>query len=84
MYTSEVRMDAVYAPTDSTVAIAQVEALRTHGGQFLLFPSTAFWWLERSNAFQEHLDTNGHCIRSDENCIIYRLHQPKLDSTEAR
>ena len=41
--------DGVYAghyPADSAEAIGHLEDLRVQGGQFLLFPSTAFWWLE--------------------------------------
>src|SRR5207237_350186 len=33
-------------PVDSEEAIRHLEELRGQGADFLLFPSTAFWWLE--------------------------------------
>jgi hypothetical protein len=84
VYMSEIHMDAVYVPADSTAgAIAQVKELRANGGDFLLFPSGTFWWLEHSGELQQHLNTNYHRIRSDENCIIYRLRPLEHESTEA-
>ena len=64
---------AGYYPADSAAAIAQLEALRAKGGQFLLFPSTAFWWLGHYEDFRHHLDARCGRIWGDEQCVIYQL-----------
>src|ERR687893_3110227 len=51
--------DGVYAgyhPPDSATAITHLEVLRSKGGDFLLFPSTAFWWLEHYKEFRQYLE----------------------------
>jgi hypothetical protein len=66
--------DGVYAghhPANSAAAIAHLEALRAKGAEFLLFPSTAVWWLEFYVDFRKHLDARYRRVRSDETCIIY-------------
>jgi hypothetical protein len=60
-------------PADSTSAIAQLEALREKGGQFLLFPEPTFWWLDHYQEFKRHLDRRYRRIHSDDHCIIYQL-----------
>jgi hypothetical protein len=37
---------AGYHPGGSAEAMAHVEALRERGAQYILFPETAFWWLD--------------------------------------
>jgi hypothetical protein len=64
---------AGYHPGDSSEAIEHLEALRARGGEFLLFPNTAFWWLDHYVEFRQHLDSRYGRIWSDENCIIYQL-----------
>jgi hypothetical protein len=74
--------DGVYAgfyPADSTLAIAHLEELRSRGAGYLLFPETAFWWLDRYEGFAKYLDAGYRRIWA-EGCIIYALHQ---DATEA-
>jgi hypothetical protein len=73
---TEQREYAGHYPPDSRAAIEHLEALRTKGGEFLLFPSTAFWWLEFYADFREHLDTRYRRVWGDEHCIIYQLSQP--------
>ena len=60
-------------PADSADAISRLEALRQKGGQFLLFPSTAFWWLDYYKEFRRHLDEQYRRIVSNEDGIIYDL-----------
>jgi hypothetical protein len=60
-------------PADGAAAIAQLEDQRAKGAEFLVIPSTAFWWLEFYKEFREHLDTRYQRIANDEGCIIYRL-----------
>ena len=66
----------VYAghyPADSAAAIAHFEALRAKGAEFLLLPSTAFWWLDSYPDFRTHLDAQGTRVWHDADCIIYRV-----------
>jgi hypothetical protein len=78
--------DGVYAgyyPADSAEAIIHLEELRTRGAGFLLFPETAFWWLERYGDLKQHLEARYQRIWS-ERCIIYRLHEPSAKDAEIR
>jgi hypothetical protein len=70
--------DGAYAGNvaDSAAAVAQLEALRAKGGQYLLLPEPAFWWLEHYKEFQRHLDGRYTRVYGDEHCIIYRLSAP--------
>jgi ABC-type multidrug transport system fused ATPase/permease subunit/GT2 family glycosyltransferase/ubiquinone/menaquinone biosynthesis C-methylase UbiE len=69
--------DGVYAghyPADSAQAIAHLEALRGRGGEFLLFPSTAFWWNEHYTEFRQYLEQRYRMIvRQEDTCIIFSL-----------
>jgi GT2 family glycosyltransferase len=47
---------AGYYPRQSRNAIIQLEALRARGGDYLLFPQTAFWWLDHYAEFRQHLE----------------------------
>jgi glycosyltransferase involved in cell wall biosynthesis len=64
---------AGYHPADSAEAIAHLEELRAKGGEFLLFPGTAFWWLEEYGAFDRHLEGRYRCVWHDDLCIVYEL-----------
>jgi hypothetical protein len=60
-------------PADSADAISRLESLRQKGGQFLLLPSTEFWWLDHYEGFRRHLDDRYQRIAENEDCIIYDL-----------
>lgn len=63
-----------YYPADSQTAVDHLEALRAKGGQFLLFPSTALWWLDHYATFKQHLDRQYRVILDREDvCVIYAL-----------
>jgi glycosyltransferase involved in cell wall biosynthesis len=64
---------AGYHPADSAAAIAHLEALRAKGGQYLLFPQTAFWWLDHYHGLKEHLDNRYVQAWRDEQCVLYKL-----------
>jgi hypothetical protein len=64
---------AGHHPRNSEVAIAHLEAVRVKGAQFLLVPSTAYWWLDHYGGFREHLDANYRRIWFDDGCVIYEL-----------
>jgi hypothetical protein len=66
-------------PADSTDAVARLEALRAKGGQYLLLPEPAFWYLEHYKEFKQHLDVRYTRVYGDEYCVIYRLSDPGED-----
>jgi glycosyltransferase involved in cell wall biosynthesis len=66
----------VYAghhPADSNAAIVALETARARGAAFLLFPGTAFWWLEHYEGLREHLDKRYRCVWRDERCAVFDL-----------
>lgn len=66
-------------PHSSSVAIVQLEALRAKGGEFLLFPSTAFWWLDHYADFKRHLERRYRVlVREEDTCLIYSLREPSM------
>jgi hypothetical protein len=70
----------VYAghyPANSAEAIRHLEALRGLGARYLLFPSTAFWWLVHYEGLRHHLDQHYPRVMSDSHCLIYRLVRPE-------
>jgi SAM-dependent methyltransferase len=78
--------DGIYAgyyPADSATAIAHLEALRAKGADFLLFPSTALWWLDQYPEFRQHLESR-YCVaaRQDDRCVIFDLRQAALDTQQ--
>jgi len=61
-------------PADSAQAIAQLEAGRAEGAQYLLIPKPAFWWLEHYGEFKRHLDCHYRLALQDEQtCLVYEL-----------
>ena len=48
---------AGHYPADDAEAIAQVEALREKGADFLVLPAPAFWWLDRYLGLRRHLES---------------------------
>lgn len=74
---------AGHYPADGREAVAHVEQLRARGGQYLLFPGTAFWWLDHYLELREYLDSRSQRVWSDADCIIYRLSQSEDASGQA-
>ena len=64
---------AGHYPTDSAAAIKHLESLRAEGAEYLVFPQTAFWWLNHYAALKQYLETTGQPLHSNADCIIYRL-----------
>ena len=61
-------------PANSAEAIAHLENLRAKGGDFLLIPKPAFWWLEHYGAFKEHLEQRYRlAAREEDTCVIFDL-----------
>jgi hypothetical protein len=66
---------AGFYPANSTEAISHLEVLRSMGGNFLLFPSTALWWLDFYNEFRQYLENNCRKVVFQEDvCVIFSLH----------
>jgi hypothetical protein len=76
----------VYAghyPATGAGAIDHLEELHARGARFLVFPSTALWWLDHYDDLRRHLES--HCrvvTRSDDACAIFDL--DARDSAAAR
>lgn len=74
--------DGVYAghhPANSEEAIAQLEALRSKGADFLVFPKTALWWLDHYADFKQHLERSYRREVNEANsCIVFSLRQRPL------
>jgi arylsulfatase A-like enzyme len=64
---------AGYYPADSAEAITHLEALRAKGAQYLLFPATAFWWLEHYVEFAHYLHQQYDQLLDDDNCVLFSL-----------
>ena len=68
---------AGYYPKDSVAAIVLLEALRAKGADYLLFPSTALWWLNHYKEFRQHLERNYRVVvREEDTCLIFTLRAP--------
>jgi hypothetical protein len=65
--------NAGFYPSDSGAAIRHLEALREKGGQYLLIPETAFWWLDYYADFKKHLDGAYRRVASEDSGILYAL-----------
>jgi GT2 family glycosyltransferase len=69
--------DGTYAghhPANSAEAIAHLEALQEQGGTHILFPQTAFWWLE---FYGELRDTLNALEVEEAECIVASLPSPR-------
>lgn len=65
-----------FYPSNSLSAIAVLEALRSKGGDYLLFPASARWWLEKYPDFRRHLDCRYRLVHDDpETCTIFALRE---------
>ncbi len=73
--------DGAYAdyPANSVAAIAHLEVLRAKGGDYLLFPSSALWWLEYYEGFKQHLESRYQVVvRQEDTCVVFALRQPMV------
>ena len=76
---------AGYHPADSIEAIRHLESLENKGAEFLLFPQTAFWWLDHYIDFRNHLEDRYPRIWNDPDCIIFKLsRKPSLTLSTAQ
>jgi hypothetical protein len=71
---NEAGVYAGHYPADGAEAVAHVEALRARGARFILFPSTATWWLSYYGELRDHLAAHADLVVDDETCLLYGLH----------
>ena len=65
---------AGHHPDDSEMAIAQLERLVDVGWRYLVFPSTALWWLDHYGGLRRHLERTGRLLlRQDGLGVVYGL-----------
>lgn len=65
-----------YYPADSDAAISHLEDLVEKGADYLVLPSTYFWWPAHYGEFARHLASRYRLIvRFDETCLIYVLRE---------
>ncbi len=50
-----------------------LETMRAAGSQYIVFPSTAFWWLDHYAGLRRHLQDNYHLIGSQRDSLIFAL-----------
>ena len=74
---------AGYHPQDSDAAIEVLENMRARGGEYLLLPSTAFWWLDHYEGFRDHLEGNYDPIVSADDCVVFELGATGVQTTAA-
>jgi hypothetical protein len=79
---------AGHYPSDATAALAQLEAARLAGAEYVLFPEPAFWWLEHYAALADHLRTHAQEVERTPDLRLYRLGGPNpahldIESTAA-
>jgi GT2 family glycosyltransferase len=61
-------------PADSFTAIAHLEALRNRGAEYLIFPSTAFWWLQHYRELGHYLASRCRLVTHEpEVCMVFKL-----------
>ena len=64
---------AGHHPADDRAAISHLEDLCGWGAEYLLFPSTAFWWFDHYQEFKRHLETRHRLVFRQNDCAIYAL-----------
>lgn len=71
---------AGYYPPDSAAAIAHLQTLRARGAQYLVFPRSAFWWLDYYGELRRHLETECQLIaQDDDTALIYALTRGNIE-----
>jgi GT2 family glycosyltransferase len=65
---------AGHYPADSVEAIAHLEKLRDRGGEYLIVPHPALWWLDHYSGLRNYLETRCRLVvRRDDTCLIFGL-----------
>jgi hypothetical protein len=64
---------AGFYPRESTDVIAHLEQARADGAEFLVLPSTGYWWVDYYGDFTRHLVVNFRVAHHDDSCMIFDL-----------
>jgi len=64
---------AGHYPADGDAAIAHLEHCRAGGAEFLVVPSTAYWWLDYYEGLAQHLLVSGRAVHHDDVCAVFDL-----------
>jgi GT2 family glycosyltransferase len=70
---NETGVFAGYHPADSEAAIAHLQALHARGAEYLLFPKTAFWWLDYYHGLNQHLNQHHIQLLRNDTCALFQL-----------
>jgi glycosyltransferase involved in cell wall biosynthesis len=60
-------------PRDSAAAVAHLEELRRRGARHVVFPCSAFWWLDAYTGLARHLTETAERVWDDAACVIWRF-----------
>jgi hypothetical protein len=67
---------AGHYPATSEDAISHLEEVRDRGAEYLVFPRTAFWWLDHYRDFAAHLEERYETVlRQEHACRVFSLTQ---------
>jgi hypothetical protein len=76
---------AGYHPADSSEAIGHLRnASHCWGCEYLVFPSTAFWWLEYYADLKQQLDEFHEPLWESAHCSIYRITRTSLKKPDGK
>ena len=64
---------AGHYPANAEAAVAQVEAVRHAGAEYLLLPEPAFWWLDHYSGLGDHLLRQGEEVARTPDLRLFRL-----------
>jgi GT2 family glycosyltransferase len=66
--------DMAIDPDGGAAVIEHLEELRTKGAEYLVFPVTGLWWLDRYPEFRRHLEERyQRIVDEDDACVIFSL-----------
>lgn len=68
--------DGVWAghhPASSAAAVAELEALRERGAEYLAIPASYGWWLDHYAGLRSHLERTYRRLCQDDLCTLYAL-----------
>lgn len=76
---------AGYHPADAAEALAAVERTKRRGIEYLVFPRTAWWWLEHYEGLRDELERRYSRISADDDlsCVIYAIADPSAPSASS-
>ena len=74
---------AGHYPSDSGAAIRELEHWRSKGADYLVFPATAFWWLEFYETFRIHLEKHyTRTVLESKTCLVFDIRKRQIEEHE--